>query len=990
MAKQADHYLHADPWMVVEEGFTAERIAALGNKFMTGNGYMGYRGTLEEYTKEQLVAVNMAGLYDRVGTLWREPINAPNGLWIRLRTEDGTPLHPLTAAPLSHVQEIKLLNGVHRRETVYPLPDGTEVTFTVERFVSMDRRHVLAMRGSIRVSADCRLTLDTGIDADVWDINGPHLEDFRCDTEDGILSVRAVTQEQKVPIGAAEGFRWITGEPAGAGEVNANSTLVHRSYAIDCRADTVYRFFKVSAVYTGLDDASEPEFAAREECREALAEGWDALFAAQERIWAGLWELSDVRIDGDAEAQLALRYSMYQLLLAAPAGTDIGSIPARGLSGQVYKGAIFWDTEMFMLPFFLHTQPALARNLLLYRCRTLDGARRKAAEYGFEGAFFAWESQDTGDDACTLFNVTDVFTGRPMRTYFRDKQVHISADVAHGIWSYYRLTGDGSLFLDGGAETVLECARFFLSYSYYQPVKKRYEILDVTGPDEYHERVNNNAFTNYMVGQTLTIALDTVDFLKANHPKELASLLDKLDYRETLEAVRRMREELYLPVPDETGRIEQFDRYFTLEDVSLKELKSRQLHPNEYWGGGNGLATTTRILKQADTVLMLHLFKEQFSKDVIRANWEYYEPRTEHGSSLSACIYAMVAADIGLPDWGYPYFKKTASVDLTGESKTYVGDLYIGGTHPAANGGAWMAAIFGFAGLSWHDGVFRIQPALPSAWTSIQFAAHALGQRFDLTVSGSRVLIKSHEGNLREQEFVAGGKRVVCRPGESSVIELEEAGNDPKGAIFDLDGVIVDTAKYHYLAWRDLAAELGFAFTEEDNERLKGVSRMQSLDILLEIGNLAMEDSVKEELADRKNRQYVEYITRMDESELLPGAREYLTGLRSRGIKIALGSASKNAGLILERLNIAELFDAVVDGTKVAKAKPDPEVFLLAARELRLSPGECVVYEDALAGIQAAQAAGMRTVGIGQPRHLPGADRVVSGLHVLTEAGIFS
>ncbi|MEK3966061.1 beta-phosphoglucomutase [Paenibacillus sp. FSL H7-0323] len=204
-----------------------------------------------------------------------------------------------------------------------------------------------------------------------------------------------------------------------------------------------------------------------------------------------------------------------------------------------------------------------------------------------------------------------------------------------------------------------------------------------------------------------------------------------------------------------------------------------------------------------------------------------------------------------------------------------------------------------------------------------------------------------------------------------------------KGAIFDLDGVIVDTAKYHYLAWASLADELGFKFTEEDNERLKGVSRMRSLDILLEVGGLEFKEAEKLAMAEKKNRLYVEYISRLEESELLPGVKEYLTGLRSRGIGIALGSASKNAEFILNKLNITDLFDAVVDGNKVSLAKPDPEVFLIAAQEIGLQPDECVVFEDAEAGVQAGKAAGMEVVGIGKPEVLKEADLVVKGLYEL-------
>lgn len=202
-----------------------------------------------------------------------------------------------------------------------------------------------------------------------------------------------------------------------------------------------------------------------------------------------------------------------------------------------------------------------------------------------------------------------------------------------------------------------------------------------------------------------------------------------------------------------------------------------------------------------------------------------------------------------------------------------------------------------------------------------------------------------------------------------------------KAALFDLDGVIVDTAKYHYLAWKRLANELGFDFTEKDNERLKGVSRMRSLEILLEVGGLNFNEEEKLKLAEKKNNWYVEYITKMDESEILPGAKECLIKLREKGIKTSLCSASKNAQLILNNLKIKDLFDAIVDGTKTSKAKPDPEVFLLGAKELLVSPEDCVVFEDAEAGIEAAKSAKMFAVGIGDEKILSKADIVIKGLY---------
>lgn len=207
--------------------------------------------------------------------------------------------------------------------------------------------------------------------------------------------------------------------------------------------------------------------------------------------------------------------------------------------------------------------------------------------------------------------------------------------------------------------------------------------------------------------------------------------------------------------------------------------------------------------------------------------------------------------------------------------------------------------------------------------------------------------------------------------------------------IFDLDGVVVDTAKYHYLAWKRLAAEYGFDFTEHDNERLKGVSRMASLEILLEIGRKSASPQEKELMAARKNAWYVEYIENMDPSEILPGAQEFIENLRGRGIKVALGSASKNARLILNRIGLVNHFDTIVDGIRVVNAKPNPEVFLIAASDLGVTPAECLVFEDAEAGVEAAINGGMRCVGVGNPLVLSKANIVIDGFKNLSPNDIF-
>jgi nigerose phosphorylase len=751
-------------WIVEELGFNQDRITTNGNKFMIGNGAMGYRGTLEEFTKEQLTACTLAGLYDKVGDQWREPINAPNGLSTRFIC-NGETLSLFKTPHEFHRQSLNIRNATFHRKTLFVTAGGNKVEVKSQRFVSMEHLNLIVMKVEFRCSEDCEMIVQTGIDGDVWDINGPHLENYEMFSDGGILGLSSVTHELRQSVDVAEAVSW--GWECMEGYIRS-STAIHRDISVSCKAGLTYTFTKYVTVSFGNRQQDTSLNQTSTFINEALLSSYETHLSRHELHWERKWEQSDVLIEGDEAAQFALRYSIYQLHIIAPTQSEKVSIPARGLSGQVYKGAVFWDTEMFMLPFFLYSQPEIARNLVMYRVHTLDGARRKAAEYGFRGAYYAWESQDNGDDACTLFNITDVFTNRPMRTYFRDKQVHISADAAHGIWQYYEFTGDESVLLNGGAEVILECARFFYSYAYFQEEKQRFEVLDITGPDEYHERVNNNAFTNALVKQTLEIALQTLELLEARHPAAYEELIQKLDFKQDQENLKRMNVQLYMPQPDPvTHVIEQFDGYSKLEDVELQTLKSRILNKNEYLGGGNGLATTTQILKQADVVLMLHLFKNKYSHDVKKANWEYYEPRTEHGSSLSSCIYALVASDIGNADWAYPYFMRTATIDLTGESKQYVGTLYIGGTHPAANGGAWMAAILGFAGVQVDKGTVVVHPSLPESWKSISFSIQVKGQRFRMTVTETEALIQSDDSNSSMQTFRIDEEIRSLEPGSS-------------------------------------------------------------------------------------------------------------------------------------------------------------------------------------------------------------------------------
>ncbi|MFD1905424.1 hypothetical protein ACFSQ7_17230 [Paenibacillus rhizoplanae] len=345
-------------WKVSECGFDAGRMTTNGNKYMIGNGYMGYRGVLEEYGKDQLAAVTLAGVYDRAGDKWREPVNAPNGLYTVISC-DGEVLSVLETEPLAHTQSLDLRTAVHRRETMFDIRGGGRVTLTAERFVSMNQLHLLAARWTLHCTVDCRIGIMTGIDGAIWDINGPHLFEQQSSSAGGVLLSTAVTGELGQQVAVAELIAFGTAEQAkrvdAVIELDGGTALRHIS--IEAKAGETYTWCKYAAVFTGLDGEGDPEEDGPDEravqtVQEAAATGYGGLLEAHRRKWAERWSRSDCVIEGDDEAQFALRFSMYQLLIIAPTLSEKVSIPARGLSGQVYKGAVFWDTEMFMLPFF--------------------------------------------------------------------------------------------------------------------------------------------------------------------------------------------------------------------------------------------------------------------------------------------------------------------------------------------------------------------------------------------------------------------------------------------------------------------------------------------------------------------------------------------------------------------------------------------------------------------------------------------------------------
>jgi beta-phosphoglucomutase len=643
-----------------------------------------------------------------------------------------------------------------------------------------------------------------------------------------------------------------------------------------------------------------------------------------------------------------VRYNLFQLFIGGcttqgSLDTDPDSVPAKTLSGFGYRGHIFWDTEIFILPFFTFTQPAIARSLLNYRYDTLAGARRKAIHAGYKGAMFAWESAATGDEMTPKWSLSSDPYVEPVRIWNGEREIHISADIAYAVWQYWQATGDDLWMRDRGAEIILDTALFWLSRVEWHEKQQRYELCGVIGTDEYHEYVRNNAYTNRLVQWHLEKAVQVYEWLQQKFPARAIELAQQLQITPVrLLSFHTTISQMYIPYDPKTLLIEQFEGFFKLQDLKLSDYEPRTRSIQSVLGMAE--TNQSQFIKQPDVLMLLYLLfnTPEFAnrQDILHENWNYYTPRTDtnYGSSLGSSVQALLAATLDKSVDAYEHFMRAAFIDL----KNTFGNTE-DGIHAASAGGVWQAVVFGFGGIQLTENGLVATPHLPPNWTRL---------KFKLSWRGAW-----HNFNL---------------------LPSAAPDQDIQGYIFDVDGVLTDTAEYHYRAWQRLADEEGLPFDRQANEALRGVSRRESLMHI--VGIRQYSEAELQAMMKRKNCYYVESIATITPKDIFPGAVELLQELRQAGIKIAIGSASKNARTVIEKLGIGNLVDAIADGDSVEPPKPAPDLFLYAAKQIGLKPAQCVVVEDATVGIQAAIAAGMRSIGIGPVTRVGAADIVLPNL----------
>lgn len=743
-------------WTVERRAFDPAHTAKTESIYAQGNGYINARCAEDERYVGQTrgtfatLTFNKA-LPDEVTEL----PNLPDVTAIDL-TVNGERFSLDRGTYRDYLSRFDIRTGEVERSCVWTSPAGDAVRIRSRRVVSLAQKHVVAATLEIEaLSGPVRLMVESGIDARMTNSGSQHLHDGEKRLIDGrILRMATRTSESRVPI-AIHCEHSFSADPARALPVMQRRRFVMR-YIFDLEPGVPLSMDKISCYHTGRDRsfASAERLGGIKDSARVLqvgdacitsvsSMGYEGLFEASRAAWERYWAHADVEIESDDPFdQLGMRFALYHLNIMIDRGEPRAGIGAKGMTGEGYKGHSFWDTEIFLLPYYALTDPAAARALLVYRYLSLPGAYAKAQENAYEGAMFPWESAWLDDGETTpLFGAADIVTGESIPILTGVLEHHITADIAWGVYLYHAVTGDEEFMDRYGCELMVECARFWASRVEWKPEARRYEITNVIGPDEYKEHVDNNAFTNYLAAFTLTHAADIIDAMPKRWPDACEQLSRRYNLHELAAKFRERAGGMYLPGPREDGLVPQNDQYLDLAEVDLSKYRSEAGVSSIFEDYGWEEANKVMVSKQADLVMLLRVMPDLFEPEVAKRNFVFYEGRCLHDSSLSHGQHGILAAWFGLEDMALDMYRHAVRVDF-GENPTSSDE----GIHSASMGNVWQCAACGFAGLMWEHGELSFANHLPGTWKRLAFEMSWQGSRLRVAVEPDAMTVEHLSG----------------------------------------------------------------------------------------------------------------------------------------------------------------------------------------------------------------------------------------------------
>ncbi|MGX1900071.1 putative glycosyl hydrolase [Thermolongibacillus altinsuensis] len=738
-------------WIVSEVEFNPHHLGKCESIMALGNGYMGLRSSTEESYLGQVRNLFIAGTFNQFDEY--EVTELPNAadvveldIWIngeKFSLEKGKIIH--------YRRDLNVKTAELIRHVIWENRRGEQFEFLFRRFVSLKNLHLIGMKMEVTaLNSDAEIKIGSGINGQMTNTGVQHFHEGEKRIFDKkYLQLLQKTTESKIDFVFNTTHRYaIDGEEI---EKDPRMVMGRRKVFIETtfqlQKGQKLTFEKISNVYTSRDKEYDHENYSLEQLREdslnnlkeEAKKGYDQLFAENVSEWAKRWKEMEITIESENDFdQLAIRFAHYHLIIMTPAHDNRFGVAAKGLTGEGYKGHSFWDTEIFILPFFTYTFPKVARSLLEYRYNTIEGARRKARANGYEGAMYPWESAFTGDEVTPEWGAVDIVTGKATKIWCGFIEQHITSDIAYAVWQYYQVTGDQDFMDRYGYEMLFDTATFWASRLEWNEEKQEYHINDVIGPDEYKEHVNNNAFTNYMAHWNIQTAIRYYEELKQHRPEILEKLNEKLNLDDAYKKWTEKVDKIYLPQPREEDLvIPQDDTYLTKQIIDLTKYKNQTQVGTIFEDYNMEQVNNIQVSKQADVMVLFYLLENKFSQEVKRANWNYYEPKTLHDSSLSLSTHCILASDMDDRELAYELFERAARIDLGPNMKS--SDH---GMHTASIGGIWQSVVCGFGGVRMLDGKLRINPKLPKQWKKLVFPIYWRGDRLEVTVTHETLHVK--------------------------------------------------------------------------------------------------------------------------------------------------------------------------------------------------------------------------------------------------------
>ncbi len=755
-----------DEWKIIEEGWNPAQHQGSESLFSLGNGHMGQRANFEEdYSGEHLQGSYVAGIYypdkTRVGW-WKngypeyfaKVLNSVNWIGLRLQVNGkNVDLHQLPVRDF--YRELNMREGYLLRSFTVEVERGKKVKIEAQRFLSLQRKEVGALRYSVSpLNFTGTLRFTPYLDFDVVNHDSNYDEKFWEGLTENVASQKAVivakTKKLDFVVAAAMRYELFAGDhhltlyP----DSTKRDKYAENSFEVEGREGVTYHLYKYAAIVSSLNHPKKELLRAADEiASDAMRDGYSQLLAEQKQLWQERWQNSDIRIEGDSSAQQAIRFNIFQLTQTYTGDDPRLNIGPKGFTGEKYGGSTYWDTEAYCLPFYMASAgQEVARNLLVYRYRHLPKAVENAEKLGFtNGAALYPMVTMNGEECHNEWEITF-------------EEIHRNGAIAFAIYNYVRYFGDEAYLAEYGLEVLIAISRFWSQRVNWSEAKQQYVMLGVTGPNEYENNINNNWYTSYIARWTLQYTLESLDTVKKLNAGRHDEILQKTHLK-LVEETNRWKDiitSLFLPESKELGIFLQQENYLDKEQRTAADLAESERPINQHWSWDRILRSC--YIKQADVLQGIYLFEDHFDRETIQRNFDFYEPRTLHESSLSPCVHVVIAAYLNQMDKAYELYLRTSRLDLDDYNKEVHEGLHI-----TSMAGTWLSVVEGFGGMRVRNGQLHFNPKLPEGWKSLAFKIQFRNTTLELECKPDGFKLYKHSGDeiniwIKGKEYVLKGE----------------------------------------------------------------------------------------------------------------------------------------------------------------------------------------------------------------------------------------